>query len=278
MNNILLVYFSPTGTTERVLKAIAEGFSAKSSAEVTEIDITVKKFGQTAETVVQTVNEAVSQADIVFFGAPVHEDKLPHMYLEMAEGFLSETAKPCVNVAVYGNVSAGNVQTRMKEMFKERGFITVASGTFIGEHSFAHEGLEIASGRPDEKDLAIAHEFGEKIYETVSSGISEISLPEEELPLMSRMLPDGSAARFTKIPEVDKNLCTSCGMCVYKCPPGAIDRSSYEIDADKCIRCFACVRVCGVNARKISLRNASLVRKFFNTKGGKRKEPSCHTL
>ncbi len=136
MDNILLVYFSPTGTTKKILKAIAEGYSSKASVTVEEVDITVKKFGQTAETLIQTVNEAVSEVDIVFFGVPVHEDTLPPLYREIAEGFMSETAKPCVNVAVYGNVSTGIVQTQMKGMFKERGFITVASGAFIGEHSF----------------------------------------------------------------------------------------------------------------------------------------------
>ncbi|MGI6765606.1 MAG: 4Fe-4S binding protein [Lentihominibacter sp.] len=278
MNNILLVYFSPTGTTKKILKAIVEGYNVKASATVEEIDITVKKFGQTAETITRTVNEAISRADIVFFGAPVHEDKLPPLYCEMAEGFISETVKPCVNVAVYGNVSTGIVQTHMKEMFKGRGFIPVASGSFIGEHSFTHEGLELAAGRPDEEDLAMAREFGGKIYDAVSSGIREVSLPKETLPLMSRVLPEGSAARFTKVPAVDKNLCTSCGMCVYKCPSGAIDRTTYEIDEEKCIRCFACVRVCAVKARKVSLKNAVLVKKVLETAGGKRKEPEWQII
>jgi energy-converting hydrogenase A subunit P len=60
-------------------------------------------------------------------------------------------------------------------------------------------------------------------------------------------------SRFRDFPEVEKELCISCGACVFSCPsPGAIKlvRDEREemifpvIDKNSCIRCGFCVEVC----------------------------------
>jgi energy-converting hydrogenase A subunit P len=59
--------------------------------------------------------------------------------------------------------------------------------------------------------------------------------------------------RFRDFPEVEKDLCISCGACVFSCPsPGAIKLVRDEndgmifpvIDSNRCIRCGFCVEVC----------------------------------
>lgn len=60
-------------------------------------------------------------------------------------------------------------------------------------------------------------------------------------------------SRFRDFPEVDKELCISCGACVFSCPsPGAIKLVRDEeqeiifpvINKNSCIRCGFCVEVC----------------------------------
>lgn len=51
------------------------------------------------------------------------------------------------------------------DLVSEQGFVPVAAGAFIGEHSFSRKGMPIAEGRPDESDLKQATEFGKKIIE-----------------------------------------------------------------------------------------------------------------
>lgn len=62
-----------------------------------------------------------------------------------------------------------------------------------------------------------------------------------------------SPSRFRDFPEVEKELCISCGACVFSCPsPGAIKLVRDEekemifpvIDKNSCIRCGFCVEVC----------------------------------
>ncbi len=119
----------------------------------------------------------------------------------------------------------------------------------------------------------MAREFGGKIYDGIFR-IREVSSERDPSAYVQ-----GSSRRLScKIYEssADKT-CVSVVECVYKCPPGAIDRTTYEIDEKKCIRCFACVRVC-CKGEKITLKNAALVKKVLETAGGKRKEPEWQII
>lgn len=67
-------------------------------------------------------------------------------------------------------------------------------------------------------------------------------------------------SRFRDFPEVRKELCISCGACVFSCPsPGAIKLVRDEgeelifpvIDTDRCIRCGLCVEVCPTHPKTL---------------------------
>lgn len=75
-------------------------------------------------------------------------------------------------------------------------------------------------------------------------------------------------SRFRDFPEVEKELCISCGACFFSCPsPGAIKlvRGEEEdmifpvIDEGRCIRCGFCVEVCPTEPKTLKSGENSLI-------------------
>jgi ferredoxin len=156
--------------------------------------------------------------------------------------------------------SAEDTVGQLSGLLRTRGFRVLAAANFVAEHSYSHDKLPLALGRPDKHDLEIAREFGAKIADKLGSH-------PDELPLDSRPLKYGENYRrkredcpenqrpgsTTRVSEYDEEKCINCDNCVESCPSGAIDPETYMIDDSKCIRCFSCTRVCSTGVRRTQL-------------------------
>jgi ferredoxin len=260
-----LIYFSPTGTTQKIVRAIAKG-----------MDIDAPRRSSLTHPRERTASLPPFAEDVLIIGMPVYEERIPTVVRPCLRQLQGQD-QPAVVVAVYGNVGFGLTLKQLANIANEQGFRVVGGAAFIGEHSFSHEALPIAAGRPDERDLQVAYEFGVKAVRKLalindSSELSSVELPGK-LPLMARILPENSSPRFTHPPHANFDVCTRCGACVKVCPMGAIDDVSLNIDTDHCVRCFACVRRCPVSARQILLKKAWLVRRVLRKAIYQRREP-----
>ncbi|MDR2592030.1 MAG: 4Fe-4S binding protein [Chitinispirillales bacterium] len=56
-------------------------------------------------------------------------------------------------------------------------------------------------------------------------------------------------------PPVNKEKCTSCGLCAKNCKAGCIDPVKKEIDMLRCVSCCNCLELCPSGAITLSLRN-----------------------
>jgi NADH-quinone oxidoreductase subunit F len=55
-------------------------------------------------------------------------------------------------------------------------------------------------------------------------------------------------------PQIDEDKCKGCGLCIKKCPTGAITGNKKEvhvINESLCIKCMACVEACRLNAVEV---------------------------
>jgi len=71
-----------------------------------------------------------------------------------------------------------------------------------------------------------------------------------QYPRVTQVYPKGplDTGLFRGTPEIDPNLCTQCGICLKRCPTGAIVHGESPqhigINYDTCIFCNLCVEVC----------------------------------
>lgn len=230
---VSMIYFSATNGTEKIVKKIAEGISDNFN----EYNITLP---------VNREEELTFGAnDLLIVGVPVYAGRVP--------GFLADyffkikgNRTPAIFVTVYGNRDYEDALLELKCIFEGNGFIGIAAGAFIGEHSNTSI---VGTNRPDIKDLQIAKKFGAEIKNKLDNNnnllLTELivkgNIPFKERPKAPLIAPNTSDA------------CTNCGICAKNCPMGAIDFNDFKVvDAQKCIRCCSCIKRCPTNAKSIN--------------------------
>ena len=124
------------------------------------------------------------------FAVPVYGGRVAPAALERLQEIRGE-GTPAVVLAVYGNRAFGTAVAQLAAFVAERGFVPVAAGAFVGEHSYSTPGTPIAEGRPDTQDLAEATAFGARIGQKLAHGetrpIDAAKLREPHTPLLSKL-------------------------------------------------------------------------------------------
>ena len=264
IQSVVLVYFSATGTTKKILKTISKSLG---DVQVETLDLTKKENREK--------DIGLIAADLLILGMPVYEEHIPP-FVEDCLKTMQGQGQPALVVGVFGNVGYGMSLVDMQEILNERGFKTMAGAAFAAEHSFSHDELPVAVGRPDANDLVLAAQFGEesaRVLVDFPNGYDPEKKLHGYLPLMARILPQDSSRFFADLPQFNPEQCSDCGACIKKCPVDAIDPESYETIPERCIRCFACVRVCTTGSRSIRLKMKPIVKRFFKSVQENRKEP-----
>jgi ferredoxin len=256
------IYFSPTGTTRRILSTMEEHIGLPLS---TNIDLTFPKE--------RDAFTGKVQGDILLVGLPVYGGSPPLPMLEPLSR-IEGGGKWAIPVAVYGNRSADTCVEEMAKILRKRGFKILAGASFVAEHSFATKSHPWAVGRPDQSDLEIAGRFGKQIRKKLSLNPSEIQTSGLLHNFFSREMvesfPDGYYKRvidfskaLCKVVLSEEAKCTDCMKCADVCPTGAIKIDSREINDGLCIVCAACTRACPEDVLSLRYVESPSSRVFF---------------
>jgi len=240
---INVLYFSATGTTEKIVTGIA-GKIAKDFNGTTAIS----NFNFTLP---EGRKQAVSftKDDVVVVGVPVYAGRVPNVLLKYLNT-ISGNGALAIAVVVYGNRHYDDALIELKDILEADGFKVVAGGAFVGEHSFS----KIMGGkRPDEKDMAAAADFADKIYDKikVTGEISGVAVKGNK-PYRDYYKPkdkNGNLVDFRKIIPKTNDDCIDCKLCAEICPLGSIDAEEVSKIIGICIKCCACIKRCPVEAK-----------------------------
>lgn len=260
IRSVRLVCFSPTGGTRRVLEQIAAGTGVE---RVTRLDVTLPGapagFGE------------AGGDDLLLLGAPVYAGRVPEIAMERFAGLRSRGG-PAVLVAVYGNRAIEDALQELSALARAAGCVPVAGASFIAEHSYSTGKGPIAAGRPDDKDLERAREFGREISLRLRGAERVRDLREPDLPGSPELR---ERPVFPVMgPVTDPDRCTACGACEQLCPTGSITtRAISETDEAGCILCAACVKGCAFGARALKGPFISKIREWLGENAAERREP-----
>ncbi len=272
MNSVQCLYFSPTGSTRKIVETVAKGMGIPVTVP---ISITTPRerdsfFGQV-------------DGDLLIVGVPVYTGRFPSLILSPL-GKIDGSGRWALPIAVCGNVRMGTCLAELCGILKRQGFTIPAAGNFIAQHSFACEDFPIGQDRPDEDDLSKAAEFGRCVADKIAQGAEDItSLYRGNMYI--RMYVSGSteakgfaslgegARSVIRVSEHDDELCQECGNCVEACPTGSIDPESYRIEDKTCIRCFACTCVCPSGVKEKVVHPEEHLASWFRHRATERGEP-----
>lgn len=234
IKKVSLVYFSPTGNTKKTVQSIAKGIGINTiEYDLTKLQEREKKYSFTED-------------DLVIIGAPVYSGRITTLDEELFRG-LSAQNTPAILVVSYGNREYEDALLELKNISKSKGFLPIAAGAFIGEHTYSSL---IATKRPDQGDIEKMICFGEQIKQKLQDNESF----DMDLEVKGNFPYKKGTVSSPIVPETNDS-CTSCMICVKKCPTKAISNEDpKEINTSKCIKCFACVKNCPVNAKDIRLK------------------------
>jgi ferredoxin/flavodoxin len=251
----IVVYYSATGNTARIAKAIHRGMKA-----VIECDIAPLKKADL---------RTMAQYDVISLGAPIWYFREPANVRLFIYALPNLDGKLCVPFCTHGASPTGYFWS-MVPMLKKKGLAIIGYNSWYGgAHQVLHAPKPyLTDGHPDEIDLKEAEDFGREMAERarrIAAGETNL-IPELPKGPKADSLWRSHDAFFRNFPPpppqpgkpmrsppppakrtVNTEKCTypTCTLCVDVCPVNAINFSNQPVVFRKsCLNCALCDKMC----------------------------------
>ena len=246
VSKVYAVYFSGTGTTEKVVTKIAETIAESLTPGK---DVTIFDFTNPSA---RKMTHSFRKDDLVIFGVPTYAGRVPNVLLPYIKESIRADGGPAVGVVTFGNRDFDDSLIELEELLVWDGFKPVAAAAFACEHAFSYT---LAAGRPDEKDMKSAVRFAVDAAVKIKTSTLEEAGPVRvagHLPIRPYYTPrdrNGDPIDIRKVKPVTGEECDRCGICAEVCPMGSIPKSVPTTCTGICIKCGACVKKCPLKCK-----------------------------
>ena len=203
MNELKLIYFSPTGTTHKVVMETARSIDLKSVS----FDLTIKKDLKPVA--------KFAPNDFALFAIPVYYGRVPALFLKYLDLF-SGNGTPAALVATYGCREYEDALLELKTEVEKRGFKVIGAAAFPAD-SFASFDLKVPGNTPYRK-------YGKNVLFPKA----DVSLCTE-CSACAKICPAG-AISLDNPKKTDHDKCIGCMKCVRFCKQKARYVSAFKLN------------------------------------------------
>jgi flavodoxin/NAD-dependent dihydropyrimidine dehydrogenase PreA subunit len=240
MTKALVVFYSLTRTTAQVAERIAAGLCS-TGMQVELCNLRDDRF------------PSAEGYDLLGIGTPTYYYRPPFNVIDYLEQLPSLAGKPAFVFALHGSYlgDCGNLvrQILNRKGARELGYChCFGADLFLG---YLKEGYLFSPEHPTRKELAEAETFGR----TVAAGLAGSPVPETApdpgpaiLYRLERWLTNRWLVEqvYSRLFRVSRKKCTSCGLCMKRCPTKNIarDRRGRPVWGRNCLLCLQCEMHC----------------------------------
>ena len=157
LKRLCVLYFSPTGGTERIARFAAGELAGRLGLEPEFIDFTRPEARQ--------AEYRFAPDDLLVMASPVYAGRLPNKLMPEYKAKIFGDRTPAVPVCVFGNRTYDEALRELVLLLEGNGFQPAGGAAFAGRHAFSNQ---VGGGRPDGDDLAQMEGFAAKIAEKLS--------------------------------------------------------------------------------------------------------------
>lgn len=244
---INLIYFSQTGNTRKVAKAMADVFKSDEHLVRT---ISYKK----------ATNDDFIEPNLIGVGAPCFESQAPSIVKEYLLELPELDHKKAFVFSTSGG-GPGKVLYDLSKPLMKKG-AEVVGGFLCRGTCFYPVPCLVGRfpDRPNEEDLSEAKDFAKNLLTHLSSGKAG-PMPDSRpdafkhgigfYKIVGAMLNDPLIRFLMPKPKVDESKCAECDWCEAECPTNSMKLSPMPVVAKTCIRCYRCLTGCPENALSV---------------------------
>jgi len=268
-----VLWYSQTGHTRRIGKVIGHEWLKAGMS----VDFSDYRDAAVAD---------LASYDLIAIGTPVYYMDVPANLRDWIRALPAIDGIPVAAWVTYGGHGDGqhNTACGLLEEMAGKGAVPVGMDTFGNMSTFAptwsmgnEKRILKYKDRPNDTTYERARRFAANLLVRIQAGkIFEIDR-ELGLDSLGRLLPQ---VWFTKLlitnHQIDPEVCIECGLCMEKCPVGAIDLKENTIDHHNCVACIGCVNNCPAGAVKMTFMGKDVYgfQEFLKQNKIEIKEPS----